>query len=126
MIHRCRVHVAERVTEKENEKPRSRKKTKIETGRLRMFHTVLSAHASSSAVCFFRVQTEGIIGIPEDRVSLSYGGSRLRQQQEEEVVLSERNITEREEVEKDVVVVREKKRIKITAPSSTERTMVPC
>ena len=112
------------MTEKENEKTRSRRKTKIETGRLRMFHTVLSAHASSSAVCFFRVQTEGIIGIPEDRVSLSYGGSRVVQQ--EEVVLSERNITEREEVEKNVLVVREKKRIKITAPSSTERTMVPC
>ena len=124
MIHRCRVHVAERVllTEKENRKTRSRR-SKTETGRLRMFHTVLSAHASSSAVCFFRVQTEGIIGIPEDRVSLSYGGSSVVvRQEEEEAVLSERK-----EVEKDVVVVREKKRIKITTPSlTTERAMVPC
>ena len=128
MIHRCRHHVAEKLNaEKENAARRNRSK---ERGRLRMFHTVLSSHTSSSSVCFFRVQKEGIVGMPEDRVCLSYGGSRVIQSEEKCELLSEIVVTEEKvvatEEERRVPV---KKRIKITSTpqtTTTERAMVPC
>ena len=154
MIHRCRHHVLEIVvesteSEKENNNNtrRRRNKTKINEGRLRMFHIVLSSHASPSSVCFFRVQTEGIVGIPEDRVRLSYRNTAIssssfsrveapRVEEEEEkgmnLVVEETRVRNRDD-ETAVVVVPEKKKrrtkkkkISIADSKPTEKVLIPC